>query len=524
MAPKRSCVVPDIKKNNRISVLWELEDIDAITGEKKREWFDGVVMDDVKKKDKALHIAIKYDDGEEKIEKLNPVNYGITFKLLRECEMDDEDTDIDYWGLLDEIKKRTKLLQETVDDLKKEVEKLKSNKNTSLDEGLDPDRFARLSDVEKKKYHNNTGMTGVIKPHNFEDNTSSYTMCCFYKNLDKPCVGKTLVRFKNGKNEKVEEKYQSPKAEYIPKSILAKSTFRKTCGRQARDIAKNYMMCRQCAKDVDTITIPHIAELCMFCRSTRTTKQNPKICQMCLEKHSSRERGLKYIFEILNVFDPSLLITVNKYSLGNFVDLSMSGTYENKRYLIVIESDEQQHLSGGYDVQSDNTKMAKQTAVLMHNLKKNESDYPLVFMIRFNPQARCRDNAAKQERVHLFDDYESRVVLRSWIIWYLMNITEVRKCLIMYLFYDIDRRKQLLESDFDGFGMAYMAPQNPPDWDWYYCTDPGEIIRCEKYNKINNQRVDPDKVFKQWREQGATISYPKKVFQPALDEIRTSRS
>ena len=537
MAQKRArnSVMPKISVGHSISVLWEKTDPD--TGEKiGHEWYHGKVSAFKEGTKGKLHVWVDYDDGDKRAETFDRKHHGITFKLDDDkpktlnpkSEEDDEavsEEENDFWSTLDEGSKKIKLLEDTVLELKTRICALESKvgevkQQQTVDEGIDPDRFAALPVSERSKYHSG-GMTGVVKPIDYSDpESSSYVMCCYYKNMSTPCASKCLKSVKNAAGV-MTEKYESPKAEYVPMALLARLDFRKKFHETARQVAVNYSMCSGCRSKVqgDVMPFPHITELCMFCRKTRACRG--KLCATCEPKFDVRERGLECVFSILKIFSPDVHFKVNLDAAGKFVDFSISGTYQNKKFLVIIEQDEEQHTK--YNQHADNEKFAKQTARMMQ-IQRKEEEYPLVFMIRFDPDAKCRPTEGMKNLTQLFDKVECRVVLRSWIIWYLMNIREVRKCLIMYLFYDISKRKNLFGSKFEGFGMAYGAPINPPDWNWFYRTDPGEAIPGKKYgNIINKSLEDPDKVFKEWRDVGATKDYPRKLLGQ-LDALRGSGS
>lgn len=526
MAQKRvRSSIPDIVVGSLISVLWEKTDPD--TGEKLgHEWYNGTVISFNEGKKGRVNVSIQYDDGEKRSETFKKCQYGITFKLrdLRDVkdvrdDVESSEEDIDFWSIMDVNTKKIKVLEETVAELKSRIVDLEKHapEQQDVDEGLDPDRFAALPMMEKSKYHRG-GMTGVVRPIDYSEvNLKSYEMCCYYKNLDSPCANKVLKSVENIKGVQT-SKYESPKAEYAPVSLLGKSWFRKTDCVTARKIAVNYSMCSACRTKVggNVIPFPHITELCMYCRKTRACRGN--LCALCDPDFTSRERGLRSVFSILSVFAPDLQVNTNKDSKGKYVDFWMTGTYQKRRFLIVIEQDEVQH--SNYEAKGDNDKFAKQTAGLMHSSNTAKDGYPLVFMIRFDPDAKCRPMSGMGRLLQLYDKVECRVVLRSWVIWYLMNITEVRKCLVMYLFYDMSKRKTLFGNKFEGFGMTYHAPINPPEKDWYYCTDPGEAVQGKKYGNIINNRIeDPDKVFLEWREVDAKKAYPQEL-QSYLDALR----
>ena len=398
--------------------------------------------------------------------------------------------------------------EERISKLEREVINLQQNhKKEEIIVGkmtqAEGELFELLAVSEKTKYYISQDSNGVKHPE------KKHNMCSYYKNMNKPCQSKTSVN----------NKYESAQGVYVSLALFGRKSVRNMPSKEAYGYLKQCALCGPCvtayAKSTDMVDIIRRQDMCLLCKvkrksTTSNSKDNNGIqtCLDCAKLYQNDDdcHILNKTFGLLRNMYPKLNIQMENQKHVTYQTKSMSidfiirgTTSSNMNFLFVIEKDEDKHKD--YKKEEEIRKMRDQTIGLMKSMYKNIK----VVMIRYNPNA----SYVEGEKSHnMYTSIERHIILRQWIIWYIMNIKEVRKTCVWYFWYDETSRKMLMDPQFDGFAMIYHAPKCPSNNDWKWSPEPSEGS-SEKYEKIQDNVVEIDETLGKWREEDAMSDYPK---------------
>jgi hypothetical protein len=410
--------------------------------------------------------AVNAADAEDpKKHRLDPVESVETLKK-RMCDLTDESVQVK--NRIDSFDQVMAQMQERIYVLETKVRNLESGTSAMNKYS----QFAKLTTVQKQMFVAGD-MTGLSYPKNDGDKSANKIMCCNYKSVcnDDICESRRVITV-NGS-----QIYASDEAKYLDLVHFSKGYLRELDPNFVVGKAKHYMICRKCR---EKNTAKHFVEParhtenCCMCITTRASKNVNTIsdfmmCSACsnVVAHVGNIGAELCVYECLNVvgimFRDIVKIHKNHYvnvasengiNKSHNMDIFMCGC----DFLIIIEKDENQHL--GYNKENEHKKIKNQIkAVLSGDLQKQKK----LFVVRYNPNGKYK--GADGELVKGYDSSERLIILRRWVIWFILNVKNVRKCMVLYMWYNFDH--QVLCNEFDGIFKVYDAPANETGkWDW----------------------------------------------------------
>lgn len=534
MTKRKVITNPTVKVGD---MIYSKFDIKADNGSKKSLWFKGHVVAIISQDDSNVVADVDFRPDDTGIERvyLDKSKFGITgvgvwsfeepvsYKRQKrsglggELVVDQTTRDIDYDEIIEQVSVRMgqrvqellegsemfeKLLETRVRQICQEMIDTVGGSGESGDFILGDmtvkavQRFNALQNWEKERYLGKA-MTGVV-------NTlvkGGKTMCANYKNLVYVCGSKLL-----NSTEVICPTYASQPACEVHVSRFGLLDVRKRAAKDVKDLLLPMSMCCKCVsvhgqKDM-FMSFGKKRECCGVCKvhrfQTNHNSEDDKIpvCTEC-EKAGKGEGFFKRALDLLpKVFrghklsvQHSVPVNIEDNGRNRYIDFTVTGTFKSTRFLIIIEMDQNQHRD--YNQKDERKKMAEQVSFMMKS-----GNYDKIMIVRFNQNKEWVEN---KETVNYFKTRARAVILRSWLVWYLINIESVRTTMILYLWYDDDRRREYFEQSYPGFGLTACAPKNVES-DWMHCAEPSEAL-LEEYAPINNRRVEVESVFKFWRKE-----------------------
>ena len=320
-------------------------------------------------------------------------------------------------------------------------------------------------------------------------------MCAYNKNMQYQCMSKVLcerVFFppktlkadkEKGINGVAKDVYISDEGRYIHRPLFFEKFVRDRAD-NVKTIISHYRLCPACVNSYcdreDFInTWNSTKSICLICRKKGRSSGTDLTCRFCIKKDAGgHEFALRIMCNELKISIPRYNIFVNDNITvyvddDKFViDLRINGLFEGTCFTIIIEKDEKQHV--GKNTVNEKKKLMYETfAVMNHSTNAKQK----ILVIRYNPDAEYIENGANHSD---YNGIERLLILRRWIIWWLMNIHTVRDMIILYLWYD-DTKVTGFEG-FKGFSKVYHAPK-PVKMGWEYCLD---IYEYEYMVSINS--------------------------------------
>lgn len=531
---KQTNVSSDIHNDDIVYVKYELKE--DKNGKKKKwsVWYKGKILRILSQNDVIVNAEIEYEDDTTEIMDLKKSEYGTiwtknepaSYKKQKKDSDGDLVMEVDYDYIINEVIKRLntdKVLETSEDKIKKvletSIEKYIGDLKKDSEGFLHGDitnkviqLFDKLPAHEKAKYQGEYMMSGIVDKWNKD---KGKVMCAYYKNLQYKCASL---------NPKIKDgvmKYVSNEARCVHLARFADYKLRSVHADKVYDSIKQNTLCSQCVSKHCTndmfMDYGRKKEVCCMCKVKRISLQQNNadnsipVCTYCTGTNNpsqDKEHYVKCCLEVLpKIFNEHYIsvkntVTVNVDSNGRnrYIDFVISGHHKNTKFLIIVEMDQNEHKD--YDAKDERKKLAEQTAFMMRD---NACDR--VFIIRFNPNSDWTENG---NSMNYYNTTERAVILRSWIIWYIMNLDSVRSTLILYLWYSDNRKNQLFEHTWDGFMMTNHAPRNPETSNWAYCAEPSEAIyHC--YDNINNRRIDVNTIVKYWKKDDEKDQIPTSI-------------
>lgn len=500
-------------------------------------WYEGIIDSIVKSTKKSIKVRVHFVDKEKRIMDLSDDNYGLEWLFE-----DDVPKDLQY---ITSCNKKQKLAQnEIVDDLKKEVEELKmahqqlhlqvdelknkvlviESQNHRFSKCLgvmtykQEEEFRSLPEFEKAKYlPSSTGLVGVM--YKKEGKPRGIIMCSNYKNIEYQCQSKRY--------DSLAKAYISDEATYMSLSILGEPEIRGLHSEIAKKRFRDFAVCSSCKSGFvnnDAMNIIKRFEVCAICKSSRaaTSSSQPKAnkeastftrCGACSSAMPSsdgrvREKDVNALLSILKHMFPKYNISVKDNhnvvttssrtgeKQNRQIDMIVTGRFGEIEFYIVVEIDPDQHSSN--TIKNETDKMLSQSINMLKTASKNS--IRKLLMIRMNPNSKYIENEGQKEPAQKYDYSERMIILRQYIIWFLVNIEDVRSCIMMYLWYDKCMTEKYLMANDDCFIMLYHAPKCPESQNWLYCVDPVEIEGDAYKNILSGACKDIDDVFPKWKK------------------------
>lgn len=358
----------------------------------------------------------------------------------------------------------------------------------------DEQHFDKLSKIEKKKYLPNRASP-----------KSAHAMCVFYKCISCPCKSKQ-EHFDGGVAI-----YTSGLADLVHVSHFESlKTRTMSCSNAVKHLLKN-AMCGSCKQIHDGVGSTNVCEYidihkktqnCALCKknnaecSKKAGVVQVPICNNCLGL-GHEELLCKTLRLVVKMFG-AFKITVNSnmslkdtHAKQTFTDIVVKFKNNDCRGIIVIEVDEQQHINR--KPCDEINKIVSQTSTVLNAERRLveqagcDPNNVKVMIIRVNPNVEY--NTSHNTKVHGNKkenlSREARyLILRQWVIWFMLEIEKIRHCTILYMFYDQSRRSKYFGHDFPGFGIIYNAPKpENAEHQWLYCADVSEVPTIYKQNK-----------------------------------------
>lgn len=510
---------------------------------------DVIMYDDPQYEDIEFEIIKRYYSSKTTRGKKNLLKYKVV-NLKDNKNMDlTIDTDKYLWKIIKRKKNDTGLLLK--DELKKEIiEELKIWLEQKLSEKdkestLDPELLVKIENIEQKvsnmekttkekeiipgklthaekeafgnasqnvknMYLGENQLT-CIKNTLSRSTTVSY-MCSYYKNLLNECKSKSKHTTDNKGIF-----FVSHNGDNVSLALCERPSIRNKTLKDVFQELRNYALCGKCVDFYGTnlhkfVDIVRKTEVCCICKKRYTAKSSNTadnggwyLCSGCSkdagESGAQAEKFLFSCVEILGyVFHAHKLVFKKNHSINTecqsgkrYIDCCIFGRFDKtKEYIIVIEKDENQHEK--YNKEDDKKKMIDQVNGLLMGRKEANTK---LLIIRYNPNGDFDD-----QNISNYPSVSRLMKLRRWLCWYILNIQKVRKCLVLYMWYNDKSRRSLMASEFNGFAMVNKFPEPVnTGWDW----SPEPIESSDRFegnkNTINVGDAIPHWRFKEDEEQ-----------------------
>lgn len=495
---KKPPSVPEVKVGDVVYIKY---DVPTDKGSVK-VWYKGRLIKVITSDHAHAYCKFEFiteDKKEKEFEKvhLDFSNFGSTWRFTKPLgykrSHDEIDMDDVVYDLYDEVKRMfaeerlalEKLFTEKLKNIKVN-EKSRFVQGDFTQEAVD--LFNELDRDKQQKFYAG-GMTAVV------NSDAKKTMCAYYKCL--------VPHLKCASRKEENSKWVSNPASKVDLCRFGELGLRDMECADVNKIIKTKSLCAACVskhcKPKQFMEYDKATSCCIICKVCRVSNSNEKgsknlpVCTKCSKRDNADgyealfKKGISVLTKVFAQYEMHIeQNTVVKYEGKTYrIDLLIKGTCEGMRFAIIIELDQNQHK--GMCHRAERKKMCEQTAYLLKN-----DGVDKVFMIRANHNVGWREKGG-DALVNYYDSKEKVLIMRSWICWYLVHFKGVRNCVILYLWYDYDKREKLLGHKFDGFGMCNGAPQAN---NWKYCVDPSEMKA--NFDGVNNRRVALNEVFKCW--------------------------
>ena len=334
--------------------------------------------------------------------------------------------------------------------------------------------YALLPLNEKNKYLD--GSPGELI-YDKEDKKSK-SLCVYYKNLLKPCLKKIL--HSNGK-------YTTVVGMRVHKAFYMQDLFRRKHINTVNSAIRIHALCYECSSvyggsNEYFINLNVSTQQCVCCRVHNArggSKASPLLCKECFGIKGTKVENLPRMFmQYLKIALPQFNIdfaTNQKVNVSDkrirFIDLSMQGYYKDIPFNCIIEIDDNQHKTR--DQQDEHHKMSQQAkSKFMPGTTKNKQR---MLLIRVCLDSEYIITTADNQHVKgkNYSTEERLVMLRQWILWWLLNIEDMRQVLVWYMWYDSNRKHIYLCHDYPGFAIITQAPPLT-ETGWGYLMEPRE--------------------------------------------------
>lgn len=417
-----------------------------------------------------------------------------------------------------------RILKQQLDEFKKDMDKMvddkietgKPSKELVGDFSHNAiEAWAYATSEYKKKHLGKEKLVGNVSPKGGKDGQSSSTsrmMCNNYKNLIQKCTSKELR----------DNIFISADAKYAHLTQLAKHELRQNSVKNAISFLKMKSICTQCAKSLGSIdsftNTKDKVNTCCICisklksKSGSTSAQGVFLCNDCHKSSTQTQEKVEQFLEcaikpFAIMFQASYVVNETTPNSNLAPDLVITLKIKGITYKIILEMDQNQHKGGSYTPAKENDKMMKQ---IINMIKSVEPQRVKVFAIRFNPNSEWIGLDNIKSTLYCFA--ERIIILRQWLIWYVLNADYVRDLIIMYLWYDAPNKNKFLFPKFDGFTMQYHAPK-PNLIDWQYNITPWEFEN-EKLKTMNDNKQP---VTFPWNIDIQKEKYPNEIYGKLAD-------
>jgi hypothetical protein len=249
------------------------------------------------------------------------------------------------------------------------------------------------------------------------------------------------------------------------------------------------------------IQLGRIASNCCICISARySTHVNNmdgkyNMCSACSKgvSHTGNIDSEECVYKCLSVVQTIFRETVNirkNYTVNGEKKRSIDILITSDDFSIFIEKDENQHK--GYNIEQEHAKLKDQVGEL---LKSDDfSKKKKVLVIRYNPNSAYKNvSDGYVSEVSEYNSVERLIILRRWIMWYILNIGKMRTCVVMYMWYNFDCG--VVCEKFNGIFKVNHAPANEVT-DWAWCPTHKEV----GMSKINDMAVSIGDMWKEENE------------------------
>ena len=490
----------------RIPTIGDIVCVKYLVNKKKEKWYAGYILTKKNKKSYQYSCKIKFDT-EDTTETLKMSEYNNRWfitndskETIVEEKTDDEETEeieeieeieeTTYEESKHDDNERFQKLEQMIEDLKNKQRQSDDIKIHGSYSKYASDLFANLTPKMKMKY-----VSGLGDPNN----SKAKAMCAYYKNLENVCRSKVLserkfFKTKNDKKNKVNAEkrdvYISDDGRYVHKALFFEKIVREKADNY-QNIVSHYKLCPACLstycnRDHFILVFNSTKKICLICRRKTRSSDTDLICRACMKTDANGyEHALRQMCNQFKIFMPRYNIFINdnvSVKVNNIkyvIDIRMNGLYEGICASIVIEKDEKKHAGKG--VINEKKKLIYETFAIMD---ANENVRQKVLVIRYNSDSDYTENGIMHSD---YNGVERLLILRRWIIWWLLNLQNVRDMLILFMWYNDDTITGF--ENFKGFAKVYHAPE-PVNMAWEYCTDPYEYEYLKSVNSpiINNEQ------------------------------------
>lgn len=380
-----------------------------------------------------------------------------------------------------------------------------------------------LPPAEQAKYY----ASGVASPK------SKKAFCCKYRIVtnNAECRSRELLPELDKNGRYTRNMYVSGDATYMHLAHFGTKRIRELQFSQVYSNCKAYAFCAKCRDHYGNTSHfmniwdrTNICGICKVSRCSRVVNASNSGIPHCGEcsifgdiTKKMREKMLQVTLEVLVKIFPGLELETQmnlpvRTRSGNnrFIDYIMTGMWNGRKFVIIIEQDESQHI--GYSRQDDRKKMIDQVLEMIGD--KKDPNTPIL-TIRFNPNGpwNIANNNGTYTVVNKFDTLERLVILRQWIVWFLLNLDQMRSMQTWYFWYNASIKTSLFDHRYEGFAMINGGPK-PKKVDWEWCPEPNEAHPNNGFrNVMQVDQVDPDDLC--WRKDEETRQYPLAM---AMDE------
>lgn len=382
------------------------------------------------------------------------------------------------------------------------------------------ENFRALKD--KSMYLEGFNMTGVRDPTN-----KGRIMCAYNKNLVKICISKEKKEVEGEKGVK----WISGMASFVDIGLFGEPLIRGKASGKMAEVLRHHALCKGCRDSYGNHMMDLVkkGQCCAVCRVSYGVRQNAltmgsnpfAFCAGCHSVLTNVGNGMSdeivklMLMPLGRVFGKRLrnfdVVANRPVATGDEsrlrtpdVVMHFDDDVTGLHGIVVVENDPGH---GKNKEDDEHKKMVTQLVPILRRFKagtgkgvvaKNEFK---MLIVRFNPVDKYQKGGDEYHSI------ERLVILRRWVIWWLMHLEDVRNLSMFYMFYPRDGlvgRKMLWEgSEFtSGLWEAPRPSLSEGKSDWAYCLDHFEINGNKSrdtgktpYDKVNEGSMEVKEQF-----------------------------
>lgn len=299
------------------------------------------------------------------------------------------------------------------------------------------------------------------------------------------------------------EVYVTSHATFVNLRLFGSTPIRSVHTKAALNELQRYAICNSCreahgSKD-HFVNIKDHNNVCACCKVNNGSDSTDCVLPMCLKCNNARFGRFDSSTAIAIAFIDTLRLIFtelgdmriipeyrvkDKYNQEWRIDFVVFGKYRGKSFCIIVEVDGNQHVSENSIAEREKT-LAQ--AFVLQDGGVEKDNYDSILTIRLNPDGKYNSYnpiPSTQLEESNFSKIERYVIFRQWVLWWILNLNEMRKCAIIYMFYNWTRKNMLTANTWNGFAMIYDRPFGKDVTAWTYAPVYTELCQSS-YQNIN---------------------------------------